>query len=135
MISKRSIVSSVGQIDSDAHIHDNTIHFQANNIDHANINNSGTFTHAQIDTFVNSKDAANGLCVLDSTSKVPIINMPFDAMQYCGSWTPNTSPILQSGIGTKGCYHVANADATITAVDGITNIFLGDWMVYNGTIW
>jgi len=45
-------------------------------IDHVNLANKGTKTHATIDTFVDSKAQANGLCPLDGTSKVASVYLP-----------------------------------------------------------
>jgi hypothetical protein len=48
---------------------------------------------------------------------------------------PNTSPVLASGVGTKGYYYVATQDATITPVDGHSKVLAGDIMAFNGTTW
>jgi len=45
-------------------------------IDHTTLANIGSYTHSQLDTFVNSKNNANGLCGLDSNSLVPVANIP-----------------------------------------------------------
>lgn len=43
--------------------------------DHTQLTNIGTKTHAEIDTFIASKGAPNGLCELTATSKIPIARM------------------------------------------------------------
>lgn len=75
---------------------------------------------------------------LDSTGKIAAAQLPASvtgALIYQGAWVPNTSPVLASGVGTKGYYYVATQDATITAVDGHTKILAGDIMAFNGTTW
>ena len=41
---------------------------------------------------------------------------------------------MASGSGTQGCYYVVNV-AGSTNLDGITDWQIGDWAVFNGTIW
>ncbi|QPB44471.1 hypothetical protein [Medusavirus stheno T3] len=45
-------------------------------VDHVNLANKGTNTHAQLDAFVASKSQAGGIAPLDGTSKVPPANIP-----------------------------------------------------------
>lgn len=45
-------------------------------VDHADLANAGTNTHAQIDTFIDSKGDALGLATLDGDSKVPVAQLP-----------------------------------------------------------
>lgn len=54
---------------------------------------------------------------------------------YQGGWNASTnSPALSSGTGTKGYYYVVTT-AGSTNLDGITDWKLGDWAIYNGTVW
>lgn len=57
------------------------------------------------------------------------------ALNYQGTWDASTNtPTLASGVGTKGDYYVVNVAGT-TNLDGITDWQIGDWAVFNGTIW
>ena len=57
------------------------------------------------------------------------------AVTYKGTWDANTnSPFLTSGTGTQGDYYVVNV-AGSTNLDGITDWQIGDWAIFNGTVW
>ena len=57
------------------------------------------------------------------------------ALNYKGTWNASTnSPTLTSGVGTKGDYYVV-AVAGSTNLDGITDWQIGDWAVFNGSVW
>ena len=56
-------------------------------------------------------------------------------LSYQGTWnaTSNT-PTLASGTGTNGYYYIV-ATAGSTALDGITDWQIGDWLMFNGSVW
>ena len=57
------------------------------------------------------------------------------ALNYKGSWNALTnSPTLTSGVGTKGDYYVVSV-AGVTNLDGTALWSIGDWAVFNGSIW
>lgn len=57
------------------------------------------------------------------------------AVTYKGTWDAATNtPTLASGSGTQGDYYVVNV-AGSTNLDGITDWNIGDWAIFNGTIW
>lgn len=57
------------------------------------------------------------------------------ALNYKGTWNATTnSPALASGSGTKGDYYVVSVAGT-TTLDGISNWGVGDWAVFNGSVW
>jgi hypothetical protein len=57
------------------------------------------------------------------------------ALNYKGTWNASTNtPALASGAGTKGDYYVVSV-AGSTALDGISNWGIGDWVAFNGTAW
>jgi hypothetical protein len=68
-----------------------------------------------------------------STAQLPPIVT--GALVYKGTWVPNTNPVLVSGTGTKGDYYVATQNATITPVDGHSQVLAGDIMAFNGVKW
>jgi len=57
------------------------------------------------------------------------------ALNYKGTWNASTNtPTLTSGSGTKGDYYVVSV-AGSTALDGISNWGIGDWVAFNGSAW
>ena len=57
------------------------------------------------------------------------------ALNYKGTWNALTnSPTLASGVGNNGDYYVVSV-AGSTNLDGITDWQIGDWAVFNGSIW
>jgi hypothetical protein len=84
------------------------------------------------------KAAALGVATLDSSTKVPISQIPdsvIGALSYQGTWDASTNtPTLTSSVGTKGYYYVVSV-AGSTNLDGITDWKIGDWAVYSGTAW
>jgi hypothetical protein len=82
--------------------------------------------------------AANGVATLDAGGKVPVSELPaavLGALSYQGTWDASTNtPALASSVGTKGYYYVVSV-AGNTNLNGITDWLIGDWAVYNGTVW
>jgi hypothetical protein len=57
------------------------------------------------------------------------------ALNYKGTWDASTNnPTLVSSVGTKGDYYVVSV-AGSTNLDGTTLWGVGDWAVFNGSIW
>lgn len=57
------------------------------------------------------------------------------ALNYKGTWDASTNtPTLVSSVGTKGDYYVVSV-AGSTNLDGETLWGVGDWVVFNGSIW
>ena len=82
--------------------------------------------------------AANGVATLDAGGKVPISELPaavIGALSYQGTWDAATNtPTLTSSVGTKGYYYVVSV-AGSTNLNGITDWLVGDWAVFNGSVW
>jgi hypothetical protein len=82
--------------------------------------------------------AALGVATLDASGKVPVSELPaavLGALSYQGTWDASTNtPTLTSSVGTKGYYFVVSV-AGSTNLNGITDWLVGDWAVYNGSIW
>jgi hypothetical protein len=79
---------------------------------------------------------ANGVATLDSSGKVPTSQIPMQGdLNYQGTWNASTNtPTLTSSVGTKGYYYVVDVAGT-TNLNGITDWQIGDWAIYNGTVW
>jgi hypothetical protein len=57
------------------------------------------------------------------------------AVTYKGTWDAATNtPTLASGTGTQGDYYVVSVPGS-TNLDGITDWAVGDWAIFNGTVW
>jgi hypothetical protein len=100
----------------------------------------GTMTGVAITGYIptTQKGVANGVATLDAGGKVPVSELPaavLGALSYQGTWDANTnSPTLTSSVGTKGYYYVVSV-AGNTNLNGITDWLVGDWAVFNGSIW
>jgi predicted heme/steroid binding protein len=63
------------------------------------------------------------------------INSLVGGLQYQGTWNANTnSPTITSGVGTEGYFYIVNV-AGNTTIDGISGWQVGDWIVFDGTVW
>jgi len=57
------------------------------------------------------------------------------ALVYQGSWNASTNtPTLTSSVGNKGDYYIVSVAGT-TNLNGITDWQVGDWAVFNGSVW
>jgi hypothetical protein len=64
----------------------------------------------------------------------PIVSA-IGALNYNGAWNASANiPTLTSGVGVKGDYYVVSVAGT-TNLDGQTLWGVGDWAVFNGSIW
>lgn len=74
---------------------------------------------------VNSKGVVTGV----TTSSV------IGTLSYQGGWDASTNvPVLVSSVGTNGYYYVVTT-AGSTNLNGITDWVIGDWAIFNGTVW
>jgi hypothetical protein len=56
-------------------------------------------------------------------------------VSYQGTWNATTnSPTLTSSVGTKGYYYVVSVVGS-TNLNGITDWKIGDWAIFNGSVW
>jgi hypothetical protein len=108
----------------------------ANNVSITGGSISGATVSGYIPT--TQKAAANGVATLDGSTKIPIAQIPdavIGALNYQGTWNASTnSPTLTSSTGTKGYYYVVSVAGSIN-LDGITDWLVGDWAVFNGSVW
>jgi len=59
----------------------------------------------------------------------------FTGLDFQGSWNASTnSPTLASSTGTNGEFYIVSV-AGSTDLNGITNWGIGDWAIFNGTVW
>ena len=78
----------------------------------------------------------NGVATLDAGGKVPQSQIPvMGDVSYQGTWNASTNtPTLTSSVGTKGYYYVVDV-AGSTNLNGITDWKVGDWAIFNGSVW
>lgn len=74
--------------------------------------------------------------VLDTLADLQTqINNFVGGLTYKGSWNASTnSPTLTSSTGTNSWYYVVSV-AGSTNLNGITDWQVGDWAIFNGTVW
>jgi len=80
----------------------------------------------------------SGVATLDAGGKIPVSELPaaiLGALNYQGTWDASTNtPTLTSSVGDKGYYYAVSV-AGNTNLNGITDWLVGDWAVFNGTVW
>jgi hypothetical protein len=82
------------------------------------------------------KGANNGVATLDAGGKIPSAQLPSSVMQYLGTWNANTnSPSLANGTGDAGDVYLASVAGSTDFGAGSISFNVGDWAVYNGSIW
>ncbi len=129
---------SIIEISVTSHAADATIHFTqaAISITESQISDLGTYIPTS------QKSAANGVASLDAGGKVPTGELPdtiLGAVQYQGTWnaTTNTPALTDGGVSEaaeQGDYYVVSV-AGSTSIDGISDWEIGDWIIFNGTVY
>jgi len=98
----------------------------------------GTMSGVAITGYIPTTEKAQplGVATLDAAGKVPTSQIPMQGdLNYQGTWNASTNtPTLVSSVGTKGYYYVVDV-AGSTNLNGITDWQIGDWAIFNGSIW
>jgi hypothetical protein len=98
----------------------------------------GTMSGVAITGYIPTSEKAQplGVATLDASGKVPTSQIPMQGdLNYQGTWNATTNtPTLTSSVGTKGYYYVVDVAGT-TNLDGITDWQIGDWAIFNGSVW
>jgi hypothetical protein len=117
---------------------DTTYLYRANNLSDLNSASTARTNLGLGSAAVLTAGAANGVATLDSSGTVPLSQIPAalqGALNYQGTWNASTnSPTLTSSVGTKGYYYVVST-AGSTNLNGVTDWQIGDWAVFNGSVW
>jgi hypothetical protein len=89
---------------------------------------------AEIDNLIPSQTGNAGK-VLTTNGSVLSWSSVAGGLSYQGTWNASTNtPTLASGVGINGYYYIT-ATAGSTNLDGITDWQIGDWLMFNGTVW
>ena len=82
------------------------------------------------------KGAALGVATLDAGSKIPAAQLPNTVMEYQGTWNATTNtPTLIDGTGNAGDVYRTSVAGTQNLGSGNQTFFVGDLVIYSGTIW
>src|ERR1017187_853107 len=85
---------------------------------------------------VANKGIAGGYAGLDGSGKVPYAQLPSALMTFKGAWNASTNtPTLADGTGTAGDTYRASVAGTQNLGSGPQTWAVGDFVIYNGTIW
>jgi hypothetical protein len=98
----------------------------------------GTMSGVTVTGYIPTIEKAQplGVATLDAGGKVPTSQIPMQGdLNYQGTWNATTNtPTLTSSVGTKGYYYVVDV-AGSTNLNGITDWNIGDWAIFNGSVW
>lgn len=99
------------------------------------VSGSGTVSCVEVIP-ASEKGSNNGVATLDAGGLVPVSQLPFSGLSYEGSWNADTNtPTLADGVGTGGDFYIANVAGTQDLGSGNITFAVGDWALYNGSIW
>jgi hypothetical protein len=97
------------------------------------------YTETESDTrfqLASQKGQANGYASLDGAGKVPVSQLPSSIMEYKGTWNASTnSPTLADGTGDTGDVYRVSTAGTRNLGSGSITFDIGDYVIYNGTVW
>jgi hypothetical protein len=73
---------------------------------------------------------------LDGAGKIAAAQLPSAVMTYEGVWNANTnSPSLADGVGDTGMVYRVSTAGTQNLGSGSITFDVGDYVIYNGTVW
>jgi hypothetical protein len=103
------------------------------------ISASGARTNLGLGTIATYNAAvANGAATLDASGYLTNTQIPpslVSGTSFRGTWNASTnSPTLTSSVGTQGYYYVVST-AGSTTLNGISSWAIGDWAIFNGSVW
>jgi hypothetical protein len=77
-----------------------------------------------------------GIPQLDVNGKILVDQLPNSIMEYKGTWNAATNtPTLVNGTGNQGDVYLCNVAGTVDFGAGPIVFFVGDQVIYSGTIW
>ena len=89
----------------------------------------------QINTLIPSQTGNSGKYLTTNGTTTSWGSIAGGGLSYQGTWNASTnSPTLASSTGTNGYYYIV-ATAGSTNLNGITDWQIGDWLLFNGSVW
>jgi ribosomal protein L35AE/L33A len=108
------------------------------------ITNGGGTSQSVLDTLASLQTQINNLIPSQTGNSGKFLTTNGSALSwasivggltYQGTWNASTNtPTLASSTGTNGYYYIV-ATAGSTNLNGITDWQVGDWLLFNGTVW
>ena len=101
---------------------------------------SGATTIALANTAVTPGTYGTGISVpvitVDAQGRLTTVTTaPTNSPSYQGTWNATTNtPTIVSGVGFIGEYYVVSTAGT-TNIDGFSDWQVGDWIIFDGTVW
>jgi len=88
----------------------------------------------EIDNLIPSQTGNSGKFLTTNGSALSWASVA-GGLSYQGTWNASTNtPTLTSSVGTNGYYYIV-ATAGSTNLNGITDWAVGDWLLFNGSVW
>ena len=89
----------------------------------------------QINNLIPSQTGNSGKYLTTNGTALSWASIAGGGLSYQGTWNASTNtPTLASSTGTNGYYYIV-ATAGSTNLNGITDWQIGDWLLFNGTVW
>ncbi|HQC78728.1 MAG TPA: hypothetical protein PLH92_18655, partial [Mycobacterium sp.] len=86
--------------------------------------------------YTGARGVAGGIATLDSAGKVPYSQLPASIMSYQGTWSASgNTPTLADGTGDTGDVYRVSVAGTVNLGSGSIAWGVGDYVIYNGTVW
>jgi hypothetical protein len=89
---------------------------------------------SQIDALIPSQTGNSGKYLTTNGSALSWATVP-GILNYQGTWNASANtPTLASSTGTQGYYYIVGTSGS-TNLNGITDWVIGDWLLFNGSVW
>ena len=89
----------------------------------------------QITNLIPSQTGNSGKYLTTNGTALSWASIAGGGLSYQGTWNASTNtPTLVSSTGVNGYYYIT-ATAGSTNLNGITDWQIGDWLLFNGTVW
>jgi hypothetical protein len=89
----------------------------------------------QINNLIPSQTGNSGKFLTTNGTSTSWASVASGGLSYQGTWNASTNtPTLASSTGTNGYYYIVST-AGSTNLNGITDWQIGDWLLFNGSVW